>query len=198
MPCTDPGTGVLTEALLKHPKVDKVIAVECVDRYLPKLQVCSHSLRKIRQCFHSAETSPRGDPSSHQKVIDRHSDRAVLVEHDPFWWDTYSIIKKRGHLDDLVRVPWGATSEVSAASDETSESEKSELVLVGMIPWSIHGERLVIQQLACIAGQLWLYDYGPFKSHYLLSKDFGSVSTTSIQSPSSTLALCMSVCGSIL
>lgn len=53
-----------------------------------------------------------------------------------------------------------------------------------MIPPNINGERLVMQQITCMASQMWLYGNGRFSSYFLLPKTFADVSLVSLTSHS--------------
>lgn len=58
------------------------------------------------------------------------------------------------------------------------QTEPTNLALMGVIPANINGDRLVVQQISCIASKSWLYTYGRFTSYYLLPRPYALVSTS--------------------
>lgn len=89
--------------------------------------------------------------------------RLDLVALDPFWWDTYAVMKERKLLEHIQKTPW------------ESGKEHPQLVITGMIPDSMNGERLLFQQLSCVPDQIWLYDYGRFPSYFLVTGNYAKV-----------------------
>lgn len=58
----------------------------------------------------------------------------------------------------------------------TTDIGLPNLAMMGTIPLSINGERLVIQHLSCIAGRTWLYRFGRMPSYLLVPAPFKDVS----------------------
>ena len=111
-------------------------------------------------------------------LVETNPGRVHHIALDPFWWDTYTVIKERGLLENVQKLPWeqGKPSHrITSKNRSKTLLEHSQLLLTGLVPDSINGERLIMQQLSCIPSEMWLYDYGRFTSHLLLSGSFREV-----------------------
>ncbi|KAK9898711.1 S-adenosyl-L-methionine-dependent methyltransferase [Cystobasidium minutum MCA 4210] len=82
--------------------------------------------------------------------------RFAQIALDPYWWDSYRVLQEKGLLDGVQKKKW--------------EDDTTNLALMGVIPANINGDRLVIQQISCIASKSWLYTYGRFNSYFLIPR----------------------------
>ncbi|KAL7007972.1 hypothetical protein EMMF5_002621 [Cystobasidiomycetes sp. EMM_F5] len=130
------GEGFLSQALLELPNVEQVIAVDPVTSNISRME----------------------------PLIEASAGRLQVLALDPFWWDTYRIIREKGLLDRVPTISWDETYFVNVAHPN--------LIITGQIPKSVNARRLVYQQLLCSVDQAWLYTLGRFESYFVLESNF--------------------------
>jgi len=140
---------------LKDKQEVTVIDLYAGEGYLTQALLELPNVKQVIAVEHVPSCIPKID-----KLVEQNPLRLHHIALDPFWWDTYGVIEQRGLMQGIQKEPWN--------------QEHSGLVLTGILPDGLFGERLLIQFLNCIPGEMWLYDYGRIASHFLVSSTFGA------------------------
>ncbi|SPO40620.1 related to MTF1 - mitochondrial RNA polymerase specificity factor [Pseudozyma flocculosa] len=142
-----PGPGTFTSELVKHPAVEKVIALESAPSYLA-------ALRNLQ-----GQLASEGQPG-----------KLDIVEGSAYDWETYNHMITQGCLSHLQgKVPFsddGATVDFSndaglpVGHGDLSWRDPSPLYFFAHLPNTVHGEQLFAQIIHAIASRLWLFRFG--------------------------------------
>lgn len=139
-----------------------------------------------------------------QDLIEDSVGRFAQIALDPYWWDSYRVTQEKGLLDGVKKTEWKdgkycyptcsfsqhpkLTHLVAKMrmkkknltwfqfSSSWLSTDLTNLAVIGVIPANINGDRLVVQQITCIASQSWLYKYGRFSSYFLIPRPYAMVS----------------------
>ena len=130
------GPGTITRELMKHPNVERVVALENVPLFLP--------------CLEELKVDPT--------MADHHEKLHILPESG-FVWDTYETLVNDGYLSNLEnKVP-----NLGPNAPPMDWEAPSPLVFVAQIPNTVHGEQLFAQLVHAISSGFWLFKYGRVK-----------------------------------
>lgn len=147
------GPGTITRELMKHPNVERVVALENVPLFLP----CLEELKK--------------DPT-----LEGIHDKLQILPESGFVWDTYEMLVKDGYLSHLEnKLP-----NLGPRAPPMNWEAPSPLVFVAQIPNTVHGEQLFAQLVHAISSGFWLFKYGRVKMVFVCGE---TVATRALATP---------------
>ncbi|KDN42289.1 S-adenosyl-L-methionine-dependent methyltransferase [Tilletiaria anomala UBC 951] len=161
------GAGTVTNALVRHPSVEKVIALEDSTFY-------GSWLKRL------PEDSPGFDSS-----------KLIHLPLSGFKWETYTSIYHQGALDHLSE-----DLKIPRSHHDADWQADSPLVFFAHLPNSVHGELLFAQLTAAIATRSWLFQLGRVKLCFVCSESMvrrilSQPGDTTNRSKIGTIAQCM-------
>ena len=142
-----PGPGTLTRLMMRHPNVEKVIALEASDMFAAWIETI------------------REDPSMADV-----KDKLAVLRASGYEWGTYEQLVDGGYLDHLR----GRLPNFGPNSPPMDWDAESELVFVAQLPNSVHSEQLFAQLVSASVERYWLFKYGRMRLVFVCGEGIGS------------------------
>lgn len=142
-----PGPGTLTRLFMRHPNVEKVIALEGSEMFANWLDML------------------REDPAMADV-----KDKLSVLRSSGYEWSTYEQLVDGGYLDHLR----GRIPNFGPESPPLNWETESDLVFVAQLPNSVHSEQLFAQLVNASVEGHWLFKYGRMRMSFVCGEGIGT------------------------
>ncbi|WFC98424.1 hypothetical protein MYAM1_001151 [Malassezia yamatoensis] len=150
------GPGTITRELMKHPSVERVVALEQAPCFLPSLE----ELKK--------------DPT-----MEGFHEKLRILPDSGFVWDSYDNMVDLGYLSNLEnKIP-----RLGPNAPPMDWEAPSPIVFVAQIPNTVHGEQLFAQLIHAIPSGFWLFKFGRVKMVFVCGE---TVAIRALATPAQT------------
>ena len=147
------GPGTFTRAFMKHPNVERVVAIDQAPRFLKYLE------------------------HLHQDPALSNVQHKLSVVHDSaFNWSSYETLVNDGHLRHLE----GRIPRLGSNPPPMDWYATSPIIYFAQLPNTVHGEQLFAQIVHAISSRSWLFKFGRVKMVFVCGD---TVSMRSLASP---------------